>query len=362
MKDRIVKELERHGGKLTYAQYMKMVLYDEEIGYYQQEREKIGKKGDFITTSHYSTLYGWCVYKWFQHLVKEEVIPPVFVELGPGDGAFLRSFYDAWEDDEERFPFTCYVVEKSNNHQKLIREKLPYNNLTIVEDFMPLPPLKGLVFSNELWDALPVHVLEKHGEKIYEVFIRLNESSSLEEIRIPITNSNLIDLINRNCISIKEGHRLEVSLEMLDLLKELNEKITGLFVTVDYGYKEEEFNQPYLKDGTLRGYYRHKLIRNPLSYPFKMDLTSHVNFSLYEKALAHLGWDLAYEHRQAKFLLDLGIINYLKSEDCSNPFSQVAKQNRMIRTLLMGGHISESFSVFIHSKGVQFQQDRLFSS
>ncbi len=36
------------GGRVSYADYMQMALYDERFGYYMRERAKIGKEGEFF--------------------------------------------------------------------------------------------------------------------------------------------------------------------------------------------------------------------------------------------------------------------------------------------------------------------------
>lgn len=45
-------------GRISYADYMRLALYDERCGYYMSERTKIGKDGDFFTNSYVSDLFG----------------------------------------------------------------------------------------------------------------------------------------------------------------------------------------------------------------------------------------------------------------------------------------------------------------
>lgn len=359
MRERLKRELEKHGGVLSYADYMKLVLYDHKEGYYQREKEKIGKQGDFLTTSSVSYLYGILIYQLFKRLVKKGKISPLFIELGSGDGAFLRSFFEAWEEDEEHFSFSVIAVERSVYHRQKIRESLPYENLTILEDISEVDiGLKGFMFSNELFDALPVHVIEKRGQDIFELFVTEDEQGGLVEKAFPLEHPEIKTILQKGEVFINDGQRLEVSLSMKQLLKEISEKVSGVMMTVDYGYFDEDYEKPHLKSGSLRGYYKHQLIQNVLLYPFEMDITSHVHFGWFERIMNKLGWNDVYRKEQSQFLVDVGLLRLLASHTSLDPFSPVAKRNRAILTLLTGA-FNNAFHVFIHTKGVMLSKEDL---
>ncbi|SIC46728.1 Uncharacterised protein [Mycobacteroides abscessus subsp. abscessus] len=44
-------------GRITAEQFMDIALYDENKGYYMVPKPKIGRNGDFITTSNISDIY-----------------------------------------------------------------------------------------------------------------------------------------------------------------------------------------------------------------------------------------------------------------------------------------------------------------
>ena len=56
---------------ITYEEYMNIVLYHPQYGYYMREKEKIGTEGDFITTSNYSDIMGSLFAKWFEKMIKK---------------------------------------------------------------------------------------------------------------------------------------------------------------------------------------------------------------------------------------------------------------------------------------------------
>lgn len=46
------------GGKITFADFMGLALYHPEYGYYTSGKEKIGKKGDYYTSSDVHPVFG----------------------------------------------------------------------------------------------------------------------------------------------------------------------------------------------------------------------------------------------------------------------------------------------------------------
>ena len=56
-----------------------------------------------------------------------------------------------------------------------------------------------------------------------------------------------------------------------------------MIISVDYGYSNEEWQEPIRRDGSLRGYYQHKLMNNVLVHPGEMDITSHIHWDVLEK-------------------------------------------------------------------------------
>ena len=71
---------------ITYAEYMNIVLYHAQLGYYMKEGEKIGRSGDFITTSNLADRFGGTLARWFSNLVRNEWIAPQICEIGAGKG------------------------------------------------------------------------------------------------------------------------------------------------------------------------------------------------------------------------------------------------------------------------------------
>ena len=77
----------------------------------------------------------------------------------------------------------------------------------------------------------------------------------------------------------------------------------GICITVDYGYTKEEWMHPAHREGSLRGYYQHKLIRNPLAHPGEMDLTTHIHWDELKEMFSMQGMSAVWHKKQSEFLL-----------------------------------------------------------
>eukprot|EP01038_Epipyxis_sp_PR26KG_P016378 gene16378-22326_t len=79
-------------GPISLHDYISLCLNHTVHGYYQHKYEKIGTKGDFVTSPEISQLFGemiaiWCLNAW-QSLGQPNIIH--LVELGPGNGTLMQ--------------------------------------------------------------------------------------------------------------------------------------------------------------------------------------------------------------------------------------------------------------------------------
>ncbi|MCC3356735.1 class I SAM-dependent methyltransferase [Bacillus sp. REN16] len=367
---RILKEIIQTSpnNEITYEQYMNTVLYYEEKGYYMKEKEKVGKNGDFITTSNISNVFGKLFASIFHKLITFEKISPIICEIGGGNGRFAKAVLDELKNRyiDTYQKITYIMIESSPYHQRLQQEILPIGEKVIQyhsidEAKMNFPVLNGILFSNELFDAFPVRVIEKHEDKYLEVKVTLNKEDQLSEILKPLSDEQIFHYLRSNQIELANGQRFEVPLQMLSYLEELNNFLGNAVVfTVDYGYSNEEWMEPARRKGSLRGYYKHQLMDDPLEHPGEMDLTTHIHFDTLISIGEKLGFEFVTKFRQDEFLLAAGILTFLQDNFDSNPFSVKSKQNRAIRSLIMDGGMSSAFHVLIQQKNVEIKWKSLF--
>ncbi|WP_042345978.1 class I SAM-dependent methyltransferase [Bacillus massiliigorillae] len=345
---------------ITFKEYMDLALYHPEFGYYNSNQEKIGRHGDFYTSSNLSDVFGRALGRWFIHLFATCDIPRHIIELGAGTGRIAHAVLAyIQEQDEELFNQLQYtVIESSPFHghkQKSLLEN--YENVYFIKDLESIGELRGIIFSNELFDAFPVHVIERKEGITYEVMV----TADLHEQLIPLQNAEIEAYLEVLSLDLVEGQRIEIPLSMVQYYRTLCTKITkGILVTIDYGYTNEEWKEDIHRRGSLRGYYQHSMYDNVLQKAGEMDLTAHIHWDALrvngkEQELHSLSFQ-----RQNEFLLSCGILEELSNTSNPNPFSTEHKRNRAIRTLIEPGQISSHFQVLIQSKNIEIKNNNLF--
>ena len=78
---------------ISYSTYMNLVLYTEGHGYYMKEREKIGRQGDFFTSSNVSSVFAKTFAKLLFVLLKMVKLLRIFVKLAEEQGSLPMMFY-----------------------------------------------------------------------------------------------------------------------------------------------------------------------------------------------------------------------------------------------------------------------------
>ncbi|WP_423407389.1 class I SAM-dependent methyltransferase [Heyndrickxia sp. MSNUG] len=348
---------------ISYAKYMELALYHPSKGYYIKNRQKIGKGGDFYTTSNVSDIFGKLIGKWFATNIGSLDLPPFICEIGAGNGRFARAFISGWNECSDA-ALTYYIVEESPYHRELQSEALGrLDNVHVVHapTYADSGMNEGLVFSNELFDAFPVHVIEKRQDVIQEVFITCENEQLIEKF-VPVENEEIIAFLQEQNIELIEGQRIEIPLAMEGFIKSIAETLSkGIIITVDYGYTKEQWMEPSRKKGSLRGYYQHQMYHDVLQMPGEMDITSHVHFDALISQGEKYGLSFLQKKRQDEFLLSIGILQELENHYDPNPFSETSKKNRAIRSLIMPGSISQSFDVIIQGKGMREESVKIIS-
>ncbi len=352
---------------ISFAQFMELALYHPNYGYYMREQTKIGKKGDFITSSNISNVFAVLFTNIFIDLVEQQKVSPTIVEIGGGSGRFAKLVLEEWK---ERSPqtyeqLTYILIETSPYHRELQRQLL-INEQDKVIQFEHLqqfcenhPFYQGIVFTNELFDAFPVEVIEKRNEELHEVMVTLNDDNEIEEYFVPLSNKEIIKYLEEQNIELTNGQRFEIPLQMKSFIHQLSSNLEQAVVyTVDYGYTHKEWQHPAHMRGSLRGYHRHQLINNPLLNPGNMDITSHVHLDAVKYYYRKAGFTEVAMLRQDQFLLEAGILQYLQDNNDTNPFSEVSKRNRAIRSLILDGGISSYFHVIMMQKNMDIAWEK----
>lgn len=332
LEDLIRDEILRDG-PMTFARFMALALYHPQLGYYSgggAGREPLGWSGDYFTSGDVHPLWGWAIARQLHQMWELLGRPMRFdvVEPGAGRGALAR---DVWAYARERAPdwaaalrYTLVDRAEADNPLRRAREArlagelaaldVPERAVRWITDPRDLAPgsLIGAVVSNELVDALPVHVVEKRGEALSEVYVAVEERTGrlVERLGKPSSPAvaSYLDAFHIPWHSYPDGWRAELRLASDPWLREATAPLArGLVLTIDYGDTARHLYMRDRRHGTLLGYAHHQLAERPLAQPGQQDLTAHVNFKALIDEGRMLGLRLVGLITQAEFLRSLGI-------------------------------------------------------
>jgi SAM-dependent MidA family methyltransferase len=352
----------RNEGPITFYDWMKTALYDSEDGYYcRSDQIKWGREGDYRTSPERSSLFAATFARYFSRLYDQLGRPGQWkiVEAGGGDGQFANGLLQTLQQSfPDIFAATSYVInEVSPSSRDLARERLH-----IFEDrvhFRKLDDVEinpGVVFSNELLDAFPIHRIALRNGELKEFYVAFGENGDFEWL-LDAPSPTLLPRLERYFQAAGfrpgEGQIADVNLEIEDWLQKVADKMaTGYLVTVDYGATAEDLYSPLAnQSGTLRGFHRHQIVDNLLARPGEQDLTTTVNWSFVKSVGARLGLELVEFERQDKFLLAAGFLEQLAiaSQQCQDDFERL-RLRAAAREMILPDGMASHFQVLVQRK------------
>lgn len=347
---------------ISFYEYMKLCLYHPEYGYYMSGRSKIGRKGDFYTSSAIGGLMGEMLARYIMSQTDKmsPQSPVTLVEWGGGTGRLAKQLLDEFRRSAPKFyaRLTFISVEKSMSHRMLQAEACKEHKqlmrwMTEEEWLEQGPWERTIVLSNELPDAFPVHRIEyQYGEPL-EIYVEWDAAAeAFLEKRRKLSDEDLRVYLDRQPVAFQHGQQLEINMDALDWMGAISMSLgSGFLITIDYGDEARELYAPHRMKGTLMCYRNHTASDEPYAYPGEQDMTAHVNFSALKEAGERTGLETEGYMTQKQFLVENGILNLLQDHDATDPFSPAARRNRAIRQLLLSDQMSELFKVLVQKKG-----------
>ncbi|PTM59244.1 class I SAM-dependent methyltransferase [Desmospora activa] len=356
LRDVIRREIEQSPHRrIPFRRFMELALYHPRWGYYCREGVKIGREGDFFTSSSLGEVFGKTIGAWLGRLSKQwgSNQPWWLIEAGPGDGRLMQHVLAGLVECGESLPQGCGLVEISPWHRRLQAERLQASPVPVYWLETPEDLPKGgtiALLSNEFFDAFPVHRLIGSMEGIQEKYVSWKREQ-LVEVEGPVSDPACLRYLQTmDWPPLQEGMEAEIPLDAGRWYRRWTAGIdSGWIITIDYGGTTTRL--VHNQQGTLRGYRRHQLVKNPLESPGETDLTADVHFSALQQWGMEGGWKTIFFDNQLSFLHQAGILDQIQPAFDANPFSAAAKQNRAIRQLALPGGMGEAFQVLIQVKG-----------
>lgn len=369
----LMKELRlriKEKGEMTFEEFMDMVLYHPEYGYYMSKMARIGKEGDYYTSTDVHKAFGGCIMRQIEEMqVVLGQSPLNIVEVGAGKGLLcLDILLSAQEKAPELFETIKYfIIEKSPDFIERQRKRLEGSGLSDkvswVGDFKEaLPDGIGIVISNELIDAFPVHKVRFSNGLWEEIYVTLKDDE-LVEIGGSPAKKEIGNFLARLPGPFEEGYTTEVNLRGVVWIKGVGNNLDkGFVITIDYGYPRMELYSPERNRGTLMCYHKHQASEDPYVNIGEQDLTAHVDFTSLAEAGREGGLEITGFTDQTYFLMGCGIEEeFQKIEKMDESGLTGFGSNLALKKLLMPGGMGSTFKVLIQHKGVERPRLRGFS-
>jgi SAM-dependent MidA family methyltransferase len=352
----IAAEIESKAGAISFARYMELALYAPGLGYYSGGSAKLGKDGDFTTAPELSPLFGAALAQVAAAIIAQSA--PNILEFGAGTGklAFdiLTELAHAGVTVE-----AYYIVELSGELRGRQQEKLRAFPQVVWLDALP-ESFDGVIFGNEVLDAMPVQLVIKHPDGWQELQVTVNdgrfayrEVAAGAELRAQIARQ-IPDHELLPAGYVTELHGVACGF-MATLARMLDQGRANAAFLFDYGFPAHEFYFEQRVTGTLMCHYRHHAHPDPFYYPGLQDITAHVDFTAMALAAQDAGIGVLGYLNQSGFLIGAGIGELLlrtSPEDAAAYLPQARAMQKLVSPAEMG----ELFKVLVVGKGVELPE------
>jgi len=331
LRDRIRDRI-RTFGPIPFAIFMEEALYGED-GYYRRDDLPIGEGGDFVTGSSFSPLFGRATARLLSRLDGALGRPVDFFEAGCGTGVHLAN-----------------VAADGGGRRLLGWDRIARplaEGVTRVGELAEIEPggIEGLIFSYELFDALPVHRLIGRADGVVgELWVDLAADGSFGWREGNLSDPALVELLGDQ--TLEPGQVADLAPGWAPLYCELARRLgRGLLVTCDYGYERDRLLDPRpRRHGTLACYTRHRVHRNPFVKVGEQDLTAHVDFTSLIRAGEAAGLTTVALTRQALWLAACGLFADL---------GEAGPETRQAAMALLDGEgMGEDIRVLVQARGI----------
>jgi SAM-dependent MidA family methyltransferase len=331
---------------------MEISLYHPELGYYARAAQKTGRAGDFFTSVDVGPIFGELLARQFAEMwrvLEKGVGPDPFfdlVEAGAGSGRLARDILD-WakvKDPEFYSAIRLSLVEQSRAARAAQVETLGPHAALLAHSGPSLPPdIHGVIYANELLDALPVHVVVMTENGLREVFVDLADDRFVET-PLELSTPRIAEYLARAGAEMRVGWRAEVNLRAEEWTRNAADSLRrGFLLFVDYGHEERDLYAASHSAGTLTSYKQHSQPADFLQEPGDRDITAHVDLTAVTRAAEQSGLDVIARLDQTYFMLGLGITD----------LEGLSLQQRLaMKTLLLPGGLGSTHKVLIFGKDV----------
>jgi SAM-dependent MidA family methyltransferase len=360
----------RADGPITVAEFVEQSLYHESLGYYSREQQRSGRDGDFFTSVDLGPMFGHllavqCGEMWRTMRAGSggtDAAPGSafdLVESAAGNGRLARDLLDHAAAHDRAFydAVRLHLVERSPRARERHAEVLGPHAGRLAHSSAALPErIDGIIYANELLDALPPHLVVMRAEGLREIYVDRAASGSLQTIEGPPSSPRIREYLDSVGATLEDGWFAEVNLAAADWVRDAGRRLArGFLLLIDYGHEARRLYSASHAAGTLTTYRRHASERREdgpgwLVEPGERDITSHVDLTGTANAARDAGLDVIGMVDQTYFLLGLGLAERMFDEGSTSAGD--LKRRLALKTLLLPGGIGSSHKVMIFARSV----------
>ena len=354
----IAQAIRDAGGALAFSTFMDLALYAPGLGYYVAGSSKLGPSGDFVTAPELSPLFARCLARQVAEVFARSGGSD-FLELGAGSGVLAVDLLEAL-DALEALPERYLILEPSPDlraRQETHVDALPDRLGRRVRwlERLPAEQIDGVVFANEVLDAMPVRRFRLRNGDVFELTVVCAEDHAFSWSERPADDALVASVRDIEAAlgrTFDDDYTSELNPALGAWLRSISGVLaSGLLLLADYGYPRHEYYHPQRFDGTLICHYRHRAHDDPLRLVGLQDISASVDFTALADAGMAAGFDLEGYTSQSWFLLGCGLDEILASSEGCDPKLRL-RLTAAAKTLLLPGRMGERFKVVALGRGL----------
>jgi len=352
---RVREEIAAAGGRIGFARYMQLVLYEPGLGYYSAGARKLGPAGDFVTAPEVAPVFGRCIAVQCEEILRGLGGGDV-LELGAGSGRMAAALLAELERRgalPRRYQILDLSADLRERQRATLAEAVPH--LADRVGWLDRLPdrFEGIVVANEVLDALPVERFVVRGGHVASLGVGLPDGRlGWSEAPAPASLRDAVGHVERELGSgWPEGYVSEINLELGPWMAALAGALArGVMLFVDYGLPRREYYAAERSDGTLLCHFRHRFHEDPFARPGLQDITAWVDFTAVAEAACSAGLDVAGYTTQAHFLIGTGLAELLAERADPGTVQRVSR-SRQAMLLTLPGEMGERFKAIALARG-----------
>ena len=362
----LLRQRIRREGPLPFAAYAECALYHPDLGYYARADRRSGRDGDFATSVDHGPIFGELLAVQFAEMWRALAGGPggdggrfALVEAAAGSGRLARDVLDAAARLDPAFydAVDLHLVERSRAARVAQTRTLGPHASRIAYSGPELPSgTTGVVFANELLDALPPHVLVMTDDGLREVYVDVDaRHGNLVERLGPLSAAAVREHVASCGMRLEPGWRAEVCPAAVAWVGRAARALRrGFLLLIDYGHEAQELYSATHAAGTLTTYRRH--VRHEpaggtppwLADPGERDITTHVDLTAVRRTAEGEGLRTLGVLDQSYFLLGLGALERVGA----NGGLAGLRRRLALKSLLVPGGLGSTHKVLVFGKDV----------